>query len=184
MPYSQHGLLAAALVVLLLLFPAPVVRADDKAAIDTGSAKALENLRAHSADAGQLLEKAAGVLVFPDVIKMGFGVGGEYGEGTLLVPGKPTTYFVTAGASVGAQVGIQSKSAVILFMTEDALKKFQNSNGWKVGVDGSVALVKLGLNGSIDTTSISESVIGFIFSNAGLMYNLTLEGSKITRIAR
>ena len=84
----------------------------------------------------------------------------------------------------GLQAGVQKKSQVILFMTHEALKKFQNSRGWKVGVDGSVALVKLGVDGSIDSQTLKESVVGFVFSNIGLMYNLTLEGSKITRIAR
>lgn len=169
---------------LVLLLPARALWADSKEVIDAGSAEALVKLRSHSTKAGELLDKAAGTLVFPDVVKMGFGVGGEYGEGSLLVPGKPTSYFVTAGASFGLQVGVQKKSEVILFMTKEALGKFQNSNGWKVGVDGSVALVKIGVDGSIDTQTLRESVIGFVFSNTGLMYNLTLEGSKITRIAR
>ena len=69
-------------------------------------------------------------------------------------------------------------------MTEEALRKFQNSQGWRAGVDGSVALIELGAESSIDTTTIRDEVIGFVFSNKGLMYNLTLEGSKITRIAR
>jgi len=181
---SMRGSLQAALVTLLLLMPAPVLRADSKEAIDVGSAEALVKLRTHFAKAGELLNQAAGVLVFPDIVKMGFGVGGEYGEGSLLVPGKPTSYFVTAGGSFGLQAGVQTKSEVILFMTEDALKKFQNSTGWKVGVDGSVTLVKLGADGSFDSQTAKESVVGFIFSNTGLMYNLTLEGSKITRIAR
>ena len=172
------------LIGLVLLLPARVLWADSKAAIDAGSAEALVKLRAHSSKAEQLLDTAAGVLVFPDVVKLGFGVGGEYGEGSLLVPGKPTSYFVTAGASFGLQVGVQTKSVVILFMTADALKKFQNSSGWKVGVDGSVTLVKLGVDGSIDSQTLKESVVGFVFSATGLMYNLTLEGSKITRIAR
>ena len=93
-------LVAAVLVVL-----SPGLYADDKAKIDAGSQKALEKLRAHSGEAGELLDKAAGVLVFPDVVKMGFGVGGQYGEGSLLVAGMPTSYFVTAGASFGLQVG-------------------------------------------------------------------------------
>ena len=179
-----RGAIISTLVTLLLLLPAPLLRADSKETIDTGSLAALEKLRAHSDKAGELLDKAAGVLVFPDIVKMGFGVGGEYGEGTLLVPGKPTSYFVTAGGSFGLQVGVQKKSEVILFMTDEALKKFQNSSGWKVGIDGSVALVKLGVDGSIDSNTLRQSVVGFIFSNKGLMYNLTLEGSKITRIAR
>ena len=82
------------------------------------------------------------------------------------------------------RAGIQKKSQVILFMTEEALKKFQNSAGWTVGVDGSVALAKLGVDGSIDSNTLQQAVIGFVFSNEGLMYNLTLEGTRITRIAR
>ncbi len=184
MSHITRGVIVPALMTLLLFLPAPLLRADNKDAIDTGSAAALVKLRDHSPKAGELLDRAAGVLVFPDIVKMGFGVGGEYGEGSLLVPGKPTSYFVTAGGSFGLQVGIQTKSEVILFMTEEALKKFQNSAGWKVGVDGSVALVKMGVDGSFDSNTLRESIVGFIFSNKGLMYNLTLEGSKITRIAR
>lgn len=176
--------LVSALMAAVLMALSPALYADDKAKIDTGSQKALEKLRAHSDKAGELLDKAAGVLVFPDVVKMGFGVGGQYGEGSLLVAGMPTSYFVTAGASFGLQVGAQVKSEVILFMTKETLSKFQNSSGWRVGVDGSVALIKLGGGGSIDTAQINQPVVGFIFSNEGLMYNLTMEGTKITRIAR
>ena len=153
MPHPKRSTLLPVLTTLLLLFTAPALWADNKAVIDSGTAAALVKLRAHSADAGKLLDKAAGVLVFPDVVKMGFGVGGEYGEGSLLVPDRPTTYFVTAGASFGLQLGVQTKSEVLLFMTEEALRKFQNSTGWKVGVDGSVALIKLGADGSFDTTT-------------------------------
>ena len=184
MPQVNRGPWLPLLIGLVLLLPTPTLWADSKAVIDAGSAEALVKLRGQSDKAGELLDKAEGVLVFPDVVKLGFGVGGEYGEGSLLVPGKPTSYFVTAGASFGLQAGVQTKSVAILFMTAEALKKFQNSRGWKVGLDGSVALVKLGVDGSIDTQTLKESVVGFVFSNTGLMYNLTLEGSKITRIAR
>lgn len=184
MSHLNRGMLLSTLAVLTLILSAGELRADDKEQIDSGTSAALVRLRAHSPGAGELMDKAAGVLVFPDVVKIGFGVGGEYGEGSLLVPGMPTTYFVTASASLGMQVGVQKKSEVILFMTDEALKKFQNSRGWKIGVDGSVALIKRGIDGKIDSDNIRESVIGFVFSNRGLMYNLTLEGSKITRIAR
>ena len=69
-------------------------------------------------------------------------------------------------------------------MTEDALGSFRRKDGWKVGVDGSVALITLGTGGSIDTNQITKPVIGFILDEKGLMYNLTLEGSKISRIKR
>lgn len=178
----RNSVLAVLMAAALMFCPA--LFADDKAKIDAGSQQALEKLRKHSSKAGELLDRAAGVLVFPDIVKMGFGVGGQYGEGSLLVEGMPTSYFVTAGASFGLQVGAQVKSEVILFMTKEALSKFQNSSGWRVGVDGSVALIKLGAGGSIDTAQINQPVVGFIFSNEGLMYNLTMEGTKITRIAR
>ena len=175
-------ILLAALLTLAL--GVTVARADSKQRIDTESLKALDKLRAHAAAAGPLLDEASGVLVFPDVVKMGFGVGGQYGEGSLLVDGKPVAYYATAGASFGLQVGVQYKAEVILFMTEEALQNFRNSQGWEVGVDGSAAIVDVGAGGKIDSKMVNQPVVAFIFSNKGLMGNLTLEGSKITRIAR
>ncbi len=173
--------LAVALLALLLSASA---LADSRAEIERKSGEALAQLRASGDGVEELLGRAAGVLVFPDVVKMGFGVGGEYGEGVLLVKDQPVAYYATAGASFGLQLGAQFKAEVILFMNDQALTDFRNSQGWKAGVDGSVALVKVGAGGAIDTRNIQEPVIGFIFSNKGLMYNLTFEGSKITRIAR
>ena len=135
--------------------------------------------------AGQeLSKKAAGMLVFPSVIKAGIGIGGEYGEGALLVGGKTVAYYNIAAASIGFQLGAQARSQIVLFMTEKALNDFRRSEGWQAGVDGSVALATLGAGGAIDTDTMKQPIIGFIFSNKGLMYNLTFEGSKITRIQK
>ena len=122
------------------------------------------------------------MLVFPNVIKAGIGIGGEYGEGALLMKGKPVAYYNIAAASIGLQLGAQARTQIILFMSEGSLAKFRNSQGWTAGVDGSVALATLGAGGSIDTETAKKPVIGFIFSNKGLMYNLTFEGSKISKI--
>jgi lipid-binding SYLF domain-containing protein len=124
------------------------------------------------------------VLVFPSVIKAGFGIGGEYGEGALQIGGKTVAYYSTAAASIGLQLGAQSKSVVIIFMANKALSDFQNSKGWKAGVDGSVALVEWGAAEDINTVDIQDPIVGFVFSNKGLMYNLTLEGSKFTKLAK
>lgn len=132
----------------------------------------------------EFLKNAKGVLVFPSVIKAGFGIGGEYGEGALRIGGKTVDYYSTAAASVGLQLGAQAKTVILVFMQDDALKKFRNSDGWEVGVDGSVALVKIGVGGSIDTTNIKDPIVGFVFGQKGLMYNLTLEGSKMTRLKK
>ena len=134
--------------------------------------------------ARELLAEAAAVLVFPSVIKAGIGIGGEYGEGALLVRGRTVEYYNTISASVGFQLGAQARSVIIVFMTPEALAGFRRVNGWKVGVDGSVALITAAVGGSIDTSKIASPIVGFIFDGKGLMYNLTLEGSKISRIER
>jgi lipid-binding SYLF domain-containing protein len=127
----------------------------------------------------ELRNKAAGVLIFPDVVKGGIGIGGEYGQGALMVNGQIVDYYDIFAGSIGFQLGLQVKSEVVLFMDRSSLNNFRRSEGWEVGVDGSVAVVTLGVGGEVDTNSLQQPVLGFIFSNKGLMYNLTLEGAKI-----
>jgi lipid-binding SYLF domain-containing protein len=134
--------------------------------------------------ARELVAKASAVLVFPWVIKAGAGIGGEYGEGAMLVRGGTVGYYNTVSASFGFQLGAQARSVIIIFMTPEALAGFRRVRGWKVGVDGSVALITVGIGGSIDSSKLASPIVGFIFDGKGLMYNLTLEGSKITRIDR
>jgi lipid-binding SYLF domain-containing protein len=134
--------------------------------------------------AKELSARAKGILVFPDVIKAGFGIGGEYGEGALRINGKTVDYYNTAAASIGLQLGAQSKTVIIMFLDQQALSDFRKSDGWEAGVDGSVAVVEWGAGGSVDTTNIKDSIIGFFFGNKGLMFNLTLEGSKMSKIKK
>jgi len=122
------------------------------------------------------------VLVFPSVVKAGIGLGGEYGEGALLIDGKTADYYSTASASIGLQLGIQKKSIVIIFMEDDALKGFRSKSGWKAGVDASIAVVAVGAGGAADTTRYQQPILGFIFGQKGLMYNVSLEGSKFTKL--
>ena len=98
------------------------------------------------------------------------------------INGQTVDYYSTFSGSIGFQLGAQAKSIVIAFMTDEALREFRNSKGWKVGVDGSVAIIDIGAGKSIDSTNIKDPVVGFIFNAKGLMYNLTLEGSKITKL--
>jgi lipid-binding SYLF domain-containing protein len=152
--------------------------------IDVSVDVALDEFAQQVKGGKEFLASAKGVLVFPSVLKAGVGIGGEYGEGALRIGGKTVDYYSTAAASFGFQLGAQSKRVIIVFMQDDALKKFRESQGWEAGVDGSVALITLGAGGAIDTTNIKDPIIGFVFSNKGLMYNLTLEGSKYTKLAR
>ena len=130
----------------------------------------------------ELVSKANGVLVFPGVIKAGFVAGGEYGQGALRVGGKTVGYYSTAAGSFGLQAGAQSKAVIFLFMTHDALSDFRNSKGWSVGGEGSVALLKVGANGQIDTTTATAPVQAIVMTNAGLMGDVSLSGAKISRL--
>ena len=181
---NAKTLFPALFLAVACLIPGTNVSAASKEEIDAKVAEAVENFYQHTSAGKALATKAAGMLVFPEVIKAGIGIGGEYGEGALLVKGKSVAYYNTASASIGFQLGAQIKSQVILFMNQKVLQDFRRSSGWKAGVDGSVALATLGAGGELDTQTIKEPIIGFIFSNKGLMYNLTFEGSKITKIER
>ena len=172
------------LFVLLLLGLALPVQAASREEIDVYVDEALREFRQHTSAGTTLASRARGMLVFPKVYKAGFGIGGEYGEGALRVGGRNIAYYSTAAASIGLQVGAQRKSQIILFMTDEALNKFRASKGWEVGVDGSVALADMGAGEAIDSQTLKQPIIGFIFSNEGLMFNLNLEGSKITPITR
>lgn len=181
---STQRLIVPALLftVLLAMFLTAVpAHASSAAEIDREVDRVLAAFRKIDG-ANAFLGVAKGILVFPKVYKAGIGVGGEYGEGALRVGGKTVDYFSTAAASIGFQLGAQAKSIVVIFTEESALDKFRGSEGWKVGVDGSVALVDIGIGKAVDTTNIKDPVIGFIFGQKGLMYNLTLEGSKFTKL--
>jgi lipid-binding SYLF domain-containing protein len=170
------------LAVFATAASAPKAEASSAAEIDMAAQATLREFFYEVPGSRELVRRAAAVLVFPTVIKAGIGVGGEYGEGALIRRGRTVEYYNTVSASFGFQLGAQARSVIIVFMTPEALHSFQRVDGWKVGVDGSIALITIGAGASVDTTRIVDPIIGFIFDGKGLMYNLTLEGSKISRI--
>ncbi len=155
---------------------------DVKRGIDNGYRETMDRLYQTTPGSRELVAKARGVLVFPKVIAAGLVVGGEYGQGVLRVNGGPDSYYRTTTGSVGWQIGAQSRALVFLFMTQEALDKFRAGKGWSGGVDASVALLKAGANGVVDVNAAGASTFAFVMTNAGLMANLSLEGTKITRI--
>lgn len=176
-------LLAGMAFITAVLLPLQS-QAASKAEINIGVKDSLKRFKKEVGGGASFLKSAKGVLVFPKVYKAGFGIGGEYGEGALRIGGKTVDYYSTAAASIGFQLGAQVKTVIIVFLNSKELKKFRNSEGWEAGVDGSVALVELGAGATIDTNSIKDPVVAFVFGNKGLMYNLTLEGSKFTRLKK
>ncbi len=166
------------------LFPEQKAFAASATEIDIGVNATLKRFKSDIAGGSEFLSKAKGVLVFPSIIKVGFVFGGEYGEGALRIGGKTVDYYNTLAASFGFQLGAQKKSLVLVFLNTQALQNFRNSKGWKAGVDGSVAFIKWGVGEDINTTDIKDPIVGFVFNNKGLMYNLSIEGAKFTKIKK
>jgi len=130
----------------------------------------------------EFLSNVAGYLVFPDVIKGGFVLGGEYGEGVLRIHGKNKAYYRVLSGSIGFQAGLQKRSYIIAFVSQKALENFIKSDGWEAGIDGSIAVVNWGRGKGIRSISYEKPIYAFIFDTKGLMYSLTLEGTKFQPI--
>jgi lipid-binding SYLF domain-containing protein len=188
--FIREGTVALAAAGLVLVTCSPgLVRAatsEEKAAkrhsIDVHVNGTLTRLYRIVKGSRELVAKANGVLVFPSVIKAAIGVGGQYGEGALRIHGRSVGYYSTAAGSVGLQLGAQSKSIIFLFMTTDALDEFRNSKGWSVGGEGSVALVKVGVNGVVDSNTATAPVEAIVLTNSGLMGDISLSGTKVSRL--
>lgn len=173
--------LAGSLVVLSGWLASPALAASAKE-IDVGVDEAIVLFEKEVKNGKSFLESSKGMLVFPRVLKGGAGFGGEYGEGALRIGGKTVDYYSTFQGSFGLQLGGEIKKIVVVFLEEGALKRFRESEGWKAGVDGSVSLVTLGAGGTIDTQNLKDPIAAFVLGQKGLMYNLSFEGTKFTKL--
>jgi lipid-binding SYLF domain-containing protein len=131
-----------------------------------------------------LVRRAKGILVFPQVTKGGVGVAGEFGEGALRVNGQNVGYYSLSSASVGLTLGVAKHSEIIMFMTQEALDKFTSTKGWAVGADTGVAVLSKGAGGDYDTKTLQRPILGFVFGEKGLIGDVSLDGSKITQLNR
>lgn len=150
--------------------------------IDSGVDNALSTLFRQDPGAQQLVNRARGVLVFPAVLEAGFVVGAWRGDGALRKGGKTVSYHRTTGGSFGLQAGAQSTAVILLFMTDDALARFEASKGWTAGVDASVTLLTVGANAQVTSATAQQPIIGYVMSNQGIMAGVTVDGSRITRL--
>ena len=166
-PMSQHPAMAAS-----------------AAEINRDAAAALQTLYEGTPGAKELGAKAKGILVFPSIIKAGFIVGGQYGEGALRKRDKTVAYYNTVAASYGLQAGAQSFGYALFFMTDSALRYLDKSDGWEIGTGPSIVVVDQGKAGALTTTTAQADVYAFFFSQQGLMAGLGLQGSKISRIKK
>ena len=134
--------------------------------------------------AQEFLNAAKGVLIIPKVMQGGLVVGAEYGEGALRIGGKTVDYYNITAGSFGYQIGAQEKDIIIVFMNDKVLEKFRTSKNWQAGVDAKVTVANVGADESLNTTKFKQPVVGFVFSQKGLMAGATIEGSKFTKLKK
>lgn len=181
----RYGLLALCLSITgtVAVMPQPAYAAT-AAELNADGKAALNRLYAQSSKAKKYGQTARAILVFPKIVKVGLMVGGQGGEGVLLVKGKPAGYYKIGAASFGLQAGGQSFSYALFLMNDKALTYLQKSDGWAIGSGPSVVIVDKGAAKSTTSTTIAKDVYAFPFGQKGLMAGLGLEGSKITPIKR
>lgn len=167
---------------LLMLALPQISLAASAAEINRDVDIALKNLYQTTPAARKMAGIARGILVFPNIIKGGFIIGGQYGEGALRVGGKTNGYYRTLAASYGLQAGAQSFGYALFFLSDADLKYLKSSRGWEIGVGPTVVVMDEGMARSFSTTTAKSGVYAFFFDQKGLMAGLGIQGSKITRI--
>jgi len=156
--------------------------AASKEEINVGVNASLERFDKQIKGSKEFLEIAKGILVIPNVTKAAFIIGGQYGQGALKEGGSIVGYYSLAAGSLGYQIGAEKYDLVIIFATDEALKKFKSSEGWEAGIDAEVTLVDIGANVPASTLVSQHPVVGFVFDQKGLMAGVSIKGAKFTRI--
>jgi lipid-binding SYLF domain-containing protein len=174
--------LAASFAASLFCFTSSTAGAESSAELQRSARQALQDLYRTTPAAAAIGEKSAGVLVFPEIIKGGFVVAAQYGNGVLFKRGSVSGYYNTTSASFGFQAGVQKFGYALFFMTEDDLRYLNSSQGWELGASPSLTVVDTGVARSLSTTTLQKGMYAFFFSQRGLMGGLSLQGTKITRI--
>ena len=170
------------LILIFSAFSATSLLAKTAKEIDASVDVAIGRFYKQVKGAEKFVKASKGMLVMPNVVKGAFIVGGEYGEGALRIGGKSVDYYNTVSGSIGFQIGGQKKDIILLFMTEEALKKFRASKGWEAGVDGNVALISAGAGERADTTTSKDTIIGFVFDAKGLIADISIKGAKFSKV--
>jgi lipid-binding SYLF domain-containing protein len=164
-------------------FPPTIALATTASAIDRDARSALDKLYKHTPGAKALADKAVAVLVFPSIVKAGFIIGGQFGDGALRKNGKSVAYYRSLAGSYGYQAGVQAFGYVLFFMDDASVQYLNNSAGWELGVGPSLVVLDDGFGKNLSTTTLQKGVYAFIFDQTGLMAGMGIQGTKITRIS-
>ena len=182
---TRKGFLAGAAAVTAGLVAAPRAHAQsDELSVIQGAEKVLRDLRKDKAfgNAQILLRRARGVMIVPNLLKGGFFVGGEGGQGVILARGHEgwgqPAFYVIGAASFGLQIGAEAAEVILFFMTEKGLNGVLN-NDFKIGAQAGITVVTLGSNveGALSGPNVPDIVAWS--SASGLYGGLTVDGSVI-----
>jgi len=149
--------------------------------IDAKVDQALRELYASAPTARDLANSAQAVLVFPEVITAGLVIGGSHGSGALRKGANTLGYYSLNSGSVGLLAGAQSRTLYLLFMTPEAMNRFNMSEGWTVGGDASVVMADAGAMARLDKSN-APAVLALVRNQQGLMASYSLDGTKISRL--
>jgi lipid-binding SYLF domain-containing protein len=177
--------LSVAIAVIMVGFNAvtPTVSLASSASVINRDAKAsLDKLYKHTPGAKALGDKAVGVLVFPSIVKGGFIIAGQFGDGALRKNGKSVAYYRSLAASYGFQAGVQAYGYVLFFMDNASLQYLDNTAGFELGTGPSLVVLDSGFGKNFSTTTLQKGIYAFIFDQKGLMGGIGIQGTKITRI--
>jgi len=182
----RRALIPAAALALVILTVNPwsteVALAASAREIDSNVTQMLTILYQKQPDAKVLGDKAVAVLVFPKIVKGGFVIGGQYGDGALRKHGQTVAYYRSIAASYGFQAGVQTFGYVLLFMDEPSVQYLDKSGGWELGTGPTLVVADKGVGKSMSTTTLHKGVYAFIFNQKGLMGGTGIQGTKITKI--
>ncbi len=178
---SMNIVISVIMVGFIVFIPTRSLAAS-AGAIDRDAKASLDKLYKHTPGAKALADKAVGVLVFPSIIKGGFIIAGQFGDGALRKGGKTVAYYRSLAASYGFQAGAQAFGYVLFFMDDDSLRYLDNSAGFELGTGPSLVVLDAGFGKNLSTTTLQKGVYAFIFDQKGLMGGVGIQGTKITKI--
>ena len=121
----------------------------------------LNHLDSVNSKARSIGDHAKAILVFPKIVKAGFMVGAQRGDGVLFENGRVAGYYNTSAASYGLQAGIQRFGYALFFMDDEALAYLRKSGGWEFGSGPSIVVVDEGMAKSLSTTTLRKGTYAF-----------------------
>jgi lipid-binding SYLF domain-containing protein len=130
-----------------------------------------------------VMEKAAGIAVFPSLIKGGLGIGGQRGRGIISVRDKKggwssPAFLTITGGSIGAQIGVEAMDLILVINNQRGLEQLVK-NQFKIGADAAVAAGPVGRDASAATDLQMRAQILSYSRTRGLFAGVTLNGSTI-----